>query len=66
MKLLTEELITIISKELSNPLAEKKVKEFDKLLSEMKNAGIIKKPVYNLPLVDTIGKTYYSSMNKRK
>ena len=66
MKLLTEELTTVISKELSKPLEEKKIKEFEKLISDMKNAGILKKPNYNLPMVDTIGKNYYSTINKRK
>ncbi len=66
MKLLTEQLSDLISKESSNPLGEQKLKEFDKLITDMKNAGIIKKPVYDLPLVDTIGRNYYSSMNKHK
>jgi hypothetical protein len=66
MKLLTDKLTDTISKELSNPLEEQKLKDFDKLIAEMKKAGLIKKPIYNLPLVDTIGKTYYSSINKHK
>lgn len=66
MKLLTEKLTSVISQELSKSSEEQKLKEFDKLIADMKNAGIIKKPIYNLPLVDTIGKTYYSSINKHK
>ena len=66
MKLIAENLNDVISKELINPLEEQKVKEFDKLLSEMKKAGLIKNPNYNLPMVDTIGKTYYTSINRRK
>lgn len=66
MKLLTEKFTDAISKELSNPMEEQKLKEFDKLITDMKKAGLIKKPVYTLPLVDTIGKTYYSSINKHK
>ena len=52
MKLLTEKLTDTISKELSKPLEEQKLKEFDKLISDMKKAGLIKKPIYDLPLVD--------------
>lgn len=63
---LTHELTITISAELSKPLNEEKLKEFDKLMSDMKKIGLIKKPVYTLPLVDTIGKTYYSSINKHK
>jgi hypothetical protein len=66
MKLLTEKLTDTIKKELSKPLEEQKLKEFDKLISDMKKAGLIKKPMYDLPLVDTIGKTYYASINKHK
>lgn len=66
MKLLTEQLTEAISKELSKPLKEQKLKEFEKLITDMKKAGLIKKPIYDLPLVDTIGKTYYSSINKHK
>lgn len=66
MKLLTEQLTDAISKELLKPLEEQKLKEFDKLIADMKKAGLIKRPIYDLPLVDTIGKTYYSSINKHK
>jgi hypothetical protein len=66
MKLLTDKLTDTISKELAKPLGEQKLKDFDKLITEMKKAGLIKKPIYNLPLVDTIGKTYYASTNKHK
>ena len=66
MKLIAEKLTDVISMELSQISEVKKIKEFDKLLSDMKKAGLIKQPNYNLPLVDTIGKTYYSSINKHK
>lgn len=66
MKLLTEQLTDAISKELSKTLEEQKLKEFDKLITDMKKAGLIKRPIYDLPLVDTIGKTYYSLINKHK
>lgn len=66
MKLIAEKLTDVISKELANPSEEQKVKEFDKLLTDMKKAGLIKAPNYNLPMVDTIGKTYYASINRRK
>ncbi|WP_018627337.1 hypothetical protein [Niabella aurantiaca] len=66
MKLLDKKLTQVISKELSNDSNAQKQMEFEKILNDMKKAGVIKKPVYDLPQVDTIGKTYYSSMNKRK
>lgn len=66
MKLLTEKLTDVITVELSNPMEEQKIKEIDKFINDMKKAGLLKKPAYDLPLVDTIGKTYYSSINKHK
>ncbi len=64
MKLIVEELNAIISTESTKPHQDKKVKEVEELLNSMKKTGLIKQPTYNLPLVDTIGKTYYSSINK--
>jgi hypothetical protein len=64
MKLLAEKLTDVISNELSNPMEKQEIKELEKLITDMKKAGLIQKPIYNLPLVDTIGKTYYSSINK--
>lgn len=64
MKLLTEKLADAISKELAKPFEEQKLKGFNTLMDDMKKAGLIKKPTYDLPLVDTIGKTYYALINK--
>lgn len=66
MELLAEKLTQVISKELLKEANAQKQMEVNKILDDMKKAGILKKPVYNLPQVDTIGKTYYSSLNKRK
>jgi hypothetical protein len=66
MKLIAEKLTEVILKESSKSSEDKKVKDFEQLLADMKKTGLIKQPNYNLPLVDTIGKTYYSSFNKRK
>lgn len=64
MKLLEKKLTEIISLESSRTFDDKRNKEFEQLLAEMKRTGLIKQSNYNLPLVDTIGKTYYSSINK--
>lgn len=66
MKLLAEKLEGIISMESLKNSEDKKMKEVEQLLIEMKKTGLLRQPTYNLPLVDTIGKTYYSSINKRK
>lgn len=62
---LAEKINEIILKEVSTTEKEKQM-EVIKMINEMKNVGLIKTPAYDLPLVDTIGKTYYSSINKRK
>ena len=65
MKQLSEKLEEVISKETKKISEDKKIKEIEQLIADMKKAGLIKQSNYNLPLVDTIGKTYYSSTNKR-
>lgn len=66
MDLLVEKLKEVISKEHSKAEHDSKGKEMEQFITDMKKAGIIKPTNYNLPLVDTIGKTYYSSINKAK
>jgi len=66
MKLIAEKIQDVISKETAKSPKEKKPVEVDQLLNDLKKAGLIKQSNYNLPLVDTIGKTYYTSINKRK
>ncbi|MEC4050340.1 hypothetical protein OX284_012930 [Flavobacterium sp. SUN046] len=44
--------------------SDKSLREFEKLLVNMDKLGCLKKPDYSLPLVDTIGKTTYSTLNK--
>ncbi len=65
MKLLAEKLEEVIANETQKASEDKKIKEIEKFIADMKKAGLIKQSNYNLPLVDTIGKTYYSSTNKR-
>lgn len=65
MKHLSEKLEEVISNEIKKASVDKKIKETEQLIADMKKAGLIKQSKYNLPLVDTIGKTYYSSTNKR-
>ena len=39
------------------------MREFDDILRQMEKLGAHKKPTYNLPQPDTIGKSYYSMLN---
>ena len=65
MELLSEKVSEVI-KNVPTTLEESNtVQEVGKLIEELKKAGLIKTPSYSLPQVDTIGKTYYSSINKR-
>jgi len=55
---------TIKVEELRNS-GDIKFKELQQLIETMRELGIDKKkPGYTFPLTDTIGKTYYSSLNK--
>lgn len=54
---------TIRTEELKNSKNSNLI-ELQQLIDEMKKLGVDKKPDYTLPLADTIGKGYYSSLNK--
>lgn len=64
MPSIIEKLTDAVSLELSKDDNKQNLNEVDSLITEMKKTGLIKDPVYSLPLVDTLGKTYYSSLNK--
>ena len=64
MKSIAEELSDIISKELSKSDKNNMAKEVVALITELKKAGLIEQPYYNLPLKDTIGKRYYGRINR--
>lgn len=54
---------TIKTEEIKN-FQNTNLKDFQQLIDEMRRLGIEKKMGYNLPLADTIGKGYYSSLNR--
>ena len=54
---------TIKAEELKNS-KDTDFKELQQLIDDMKKLGVDKKTGYTLPLADTIGKGYYSSLNK--
>lgn len=64
MESIAEKLQEIIKTEEEKNSNDKNFQEFEQLLEEMENLYSTKKPEYSLPLVDTIGKTYYSTINK--
>lgn len=43
---------------------DQKFKEFEQLIEQIENLGYSQRPNYSFPLVDTIGKTTYSALNK--
>ncbi len=64
MKSLADKLKDIIKLEEKKNDNDKNFKEFGKLLIKLDELGHYPKPDYSLPLVDTIGKTTYSTLNK--
>jgi hypothetical protein len=66
MKKLSEEVSTTISKELLLSSNDNFIKNIDKIIRDMKSTGLIKTPTYTLPMVDTIGKNYFSLNSKQK
>ena len=65
MELLTEKVSETITEGFKS-LDNNKLHVVVELIAELKKAGLIKQPKYNLPLVDTIGRKYYPSINKHK
>lgn len=64
MKSIVDRVNDTIKKEESKHSRNKNLHDFDKLLEQIDKLGSYKKPEYSLPLVDTIGKTYSSAINK--
>jgi cell fate (sporulation/competence/biofilm development) regulator YlbF (YheA/YmcA/DUF963 family) len=64
MKSIADKLKETVKAEEKNNSADKNFREFEQLLAKMDKLGYSQKPDYSLPLVDTIGRTAYSTLNK--
>lgn len=64
MKSIADKLKETIKAEEEKNSTDKNFKEFEQLLDQISEFGYTKKPDYSFPLVDTIGKTTYSTLNK--
>jgi hypothetical protein len=64
MKSIADKLKETIKIEEKKNSSDKNFKEFEQLLAKMDKLGYSQKPDYSFPLVDTIGKTTYSTLNK--
>jgi transcription initiation factor IIE alpha subunit len=57
--LITKKVEEVITEEFLKAENKIQLQELSRIISEMKEAGFIKTPNYNLPPKDTIGKNYY-------
>lgn len=64
MKTLVDKLKETVKVEQNKISNIKNLKEFDQLIAQMDKLGYTQKAVYSFPLVDTIGKTTYTTLNK--
>lgn len=64
MKSIADELIETIEVEEERNSSDKNFREFDQLLIQLDKVRYREKPEYSLPLIDTIGRTTYSALNK--
>lgn len=64
MNSLADKIQETIKTEEFNNSKDTSFKEFQQLVEDLKKLGVDKKPDYTLPLADTIGKGYYSALNK--
>jgi hypothetical protein len=65
MKSISEKLTELIENESRESLEMKNLLQLGKTISKLKKTGIIKQSTYDFPMVDTIGKTLFSSLNKK-
>jgi hypothetical protein len=66
MESITDKLQETVKVEEVKNSKDTNFKELAQLLDEMSKIGLDKKSDYSLPLVDTIGRAYYSSLNKHR
>lgn len=64
MKSIADKLKKTIKVEEHKNSTDKSFQEIDQILEEMEKMGYSQKPNYSIPLVDTIGRTTYSTLNK--
>lgn len=64
MKSITDNLKKTVQTEEKKNFSDKNFKEFEQLLAKIDKLDHSQKPDYSFPLVDTIGKTTYATLNK--
>lgn len=65
MNSLKNKIEKVIKKEDEKNSNSEKFNELEKLIDALEELGIKKKPAYNLPPIDTIGKSLYNSLKHR-
>ncbi|MBY0482133.1 MAG: hypothetical protein K2Q21_12305 [Chitinophagaceae bacterium] len=66
MNSITEKIQEIVKAEEQKCSKDTNFKELQQIIDAMKNVGLDKRPDYTLPLADTIGKGYYTSLNRHQ
>ena len=64
MKSIADKLIDTVKSEENKNASDEKFKALEQLLADIDKLGLSQKADYSFPLVDTIGKTTYSILNK--
>jgi len=64
MKSLSTKLSELIDEKKNEIILEKDIISFEEMIKRLEDSGLVKKPNYDLPMVDTLGKRFYSSLNK--
>ena len=64
MKSIADKLKKTIKVEERKNSTDHSFHEIDQILEKMEKMGYSQKPNYSIPLVDTIGRTTYSTLNK--
>jgi uncharacterized protein YjgD (DUF1641 family) len=63
MKSLSEQVEELLKKQSTQTDEQRSIREMIELIEDLRAKGILKKPEYNLPMRDTIGRSFYKLHN---
>ena len=66
MKSITDKLKETIQMEEAKNSKDRNYVEIEQLFDELRKMGLLTKPDYTFPIVDTMGKHLYSSLHEQK
>ncbi|MCU0433657.1 MAG: hypothetical protein MUC87_09415 [Bacteroidia bacterium] len=63
MKSLSKQVEDLLKKRKAQTDEQRSIRDMIELIEDLRSKGILKKPEYNLPMRDTLGRSFYESQN---